>query len=68
MDNLIFHNPLSSPLNILVKTDAEGAPLIMEWYGSHYAGDNYTVSFNGRNVPMDINGCPIKPLNELREG
>lgn len=31
-------------------------PKIMEWYGAYYAGDDYTVTVNGKIQPMGING------------
>lgn len=59
MSRLIFHNPNFKPLNIVIETDHESMPLIMEWYGAFFSGDKYMVTFEGRNIPMDINGCPL---------
>ena len=36
--------------------DPDGAKLVMEWYGAFYAGDDYTVYYNGQKVEVDING------------
>lgn len=30
--------------------------MIMEWYGSHYAGDDYSVYVDGSEIPLGING------------
>ena len=56
---LVFHNRESVPLNIAVETTHDSVPSIMAWYGAYYAGDPYTVSYDGRNVPIDLNGEPI---------
>ena len=30
--------------------------LIMRWYGSHHAGDRYSVRADGQKLPKDQNG------------
>jgi hypothetical protein len=62
MAKLIFHNRETRPLNIVIETDAESAPHIMAWYGAWASGDKYTVTFNGRNVPIDQNGEPLEAV------
>jgi hypothetical protein len=56
---LVFSNPDSVPKNLSVYCAAHSVPLIMEWYGGFYAGDFYMVTFMGRDVKMDINGCML---------
>jgi len=53
---LVFMNADAKPKNKTVECSAKSVPDIMAWYGAFCAGDRYTVTFNGRNVPMDING------------
>lgn len=31
-------------------------PSIMQWYGSHYAGDDYDVLIDGEKQRLDLNG------------
>lgn len=59
---LVFSNADATPKNVMVMCDAASAPHIMAWYGAFFAGDRYTVAFNGRNVRMDINGSPIEEV------
>jgi hypothetical protein len=56
---LVFHNRATKPLNIVIETTRECVPLIMAWYGAYWAGDPYTVTYDGRNVPFDLNGEPM---------
>jgi hypothetical protein len=60
LKKLVFHNPETRPLNIAIDTSAESAALVIEWYGGYYSGDNYTVSFDGRNIAIDQNGWPTE--------
>lgn len=60
MGKLTFMNADANPKNITVEVGAGSVPDIMAWYGSHHAGDRYTVAFNARNVPIDQNGEPIE--------
>ena len=60
--NLVFSNPETRPRNISIRLSPEAVPDILEWYGSHHAGDRYTVTIDGRNVPIDANGNPTSPL------
>jgi hypothetical protein len=32
--------------------------MVCQWYAGFYAGDLYTVTLNGRNIPLDLNGEP----------
>lgn len=39
-----------------VLCERDSVPLIMQWYESHHAGDNYTVFINGTPILKDMNG------------
>jgi hypothetical protein len=56
---LVFHNRESRTRNIKVNVCRDSVASLMAWYGAYYAGDTYTVSYDGRNVPMDQNGEPV---------
>jgi hypothetical protein len=56
---LVFHNRATKPLNTVIETTRESVPSIMAWYGAYWAGDPYTVTYDGRNVPFDSNGEPM---------
>ncbi len=34
----------------------DGVPLVMDWYGAFYAGDDYSVFINGVKQVRGING------------
>jgi hypothetical protein len=55
---LVFSNADATPKNVTIYTIRESIEDIMIWYGSHHEGDRYTVSFDGRNMPMDNWGWP----------
>lgn len=55
---LVFSNADATPKNVTIYTTNECIENIMIWYGSHHEGDRYTVSFDGRNIPMDSWGWP----------
>lgn len=56
MGRLTFVNSDANP-KICELTVAESAvPDIMAWYGAYYAGDRYSVTFNGQRIVKDRNG------------
>ncbi len=59
MKALVFSNADATPKNMTIYTTKECIENIMIMYGSHFCGDRYTVSFDGRNIPMDNWGWPI---------
>lgn len=61
---LVFMNADARPKNVSVECTVASIAPIMAWYGSYYAGDRYTVAFNGRNIPLDLNGEPVKGQDE----
>jgi hypothetical protein len=56
---LVFSNADAAPKTLAIDIDRASIPAVMAWYGAFHAGDRYTVSVDGRNVPMGINGEPI---------
>jgi hypothetical protein len=56
MVRLVFSNADATPKTEVVDVHRDSVALVMRWYGSHHAGDRYTVTVDGRNVRMDLNG------------
>ena len=61
---LVFSNADTTPKSVVLDVRASDVPRIMAWYGAYHAGDRYTVTLDGRNVPMDQNGEPIATMQE----
>lgn len=55
---LVFNNAETKPRSTVLRVAADAVPHVMLWYGGFHAGDRYTVTIDGRNVPMDQNGEP----------
>lgn len=55
---LVFNNVETSPKSTVLQVEDKAVPLIMAWYGGYHSGDHYTVTVDGRNIPMDQNGEP----------
>ena len=55
---LVFANADATPKTTVLDVSAASVPDIMAWYGAYCSGDRYTVTVDGRNVPMDQNGEP----------
>lgn len=62
---LTFMNADAKPHNCSVTVSADCVSQVMAWYGAYYAGDRYTVAFEGRNIPMDHNGEPTRHVEGL---
>lgn len=56
MRTLVFSNADATPKNVKVECGLDCVKDIIEWYGGFFAGDRYTVTLDGHNVPMDQNG------------
>lgn len=54
---LAFSNADAKPPNTVIKLDRKSVRNVMEWYGAFYAGDRYTATLDGQNIPMDRNGA-----------
>lgn len=65
---IVFMNADAKPRNRTIVCDTSSIAPIMAWYGSHHAGDRYTVAVDGRNMPMDQNGKPIGSLIGAAKG
>ena len=61
---LVFNNADATPKSVVLDVSVSAVPHIMAWYGVYFAGDRYTVTLDGRNVPMDQNGEPIATMQE----
>lgn len=53
---LVFNNADAKPKTAIVECAPASVRQVMAWYGAYSAGDRYTVTYDGRNIPMDING------------
>ncbi|QNN99810.1 hypothetical protein P67b_00051 [Ruegeria phage Tedan] len=53
--DLAFYNRTADNVEGVRCTRAS-CPLIMQWYGSHYAGDDYDVLIDGVKQKLDLNG------------
>lgn len=59
MVRLVFNNADATPKTVSLDVGYDAVAHVMAWYGAYYAGDRYTATVDGRNVPMDRNGEPI---------
>lgn len=57
---LKFSNSDARPKVVTINVSAESIKPIMTWYGSHFAGDRYTVYVDGVKVRKDHNGDLIE--------
>ena len=64
MTRLVFSNADAKPHNVAMDISFENINDVMAWYGAYYAGDRYTVTMDGHNVPMDQNGEILIALKE----
>ena len=64
---LVFSNADASPKNICIVCDKSSVPHIMQWYGGFCAGDRYTVTYQGRNIRMDLYGEPLSDIPKENE-
>lgn len=56
MVELKFVNSDATPKVSLIRCDRANIESIAAWYGSHHAGDRYTVYVDGERVSKDRNG------------
>ena len=56
---LKFVNFDATPKTVELVVSSASIPPIMEWYGSHFSGDRYTVLVDGEKVGKDRNGRMI---------
>ena len=55
---VVFNNADAKPKSQVVHVHPDSLEQVMEWYGAFFIGDRYTVTVDGRKVPLDINGGP----------
>ena len=55
---LVFTNADATPKTTTITLADDCVSNVMAWYGAYFAGDRYTVTKDGSNVPMDRNGEP----------
>ena len=58
---LVFTNADAIPTNTKIVCSKKNMHNIMHWYGAYFDGDHYTVSCDGIDVPMKVNGVPLEP-------
>lgn len=56
MVTLEFKNKTAKLGCVTLKVRAMDIAPIMAWYGAYFAGDNYKVYADGKQMKMDING------------
>ena len=59
MVRIVFNNADATPKTEVIDAGEDAVSRIMAWYGAYFAGDRYTVTVDGRNVPMDQDGEPL---------
>jgi hypothetical protein len=57
-ERLVFNNAYGTPKSSVLDIHMDGVLMVCQWYAGFYAGDLYTVTLNGRNIPLDLNGEP----------
>lgn len=63
MVTLVFNNAEATPKSSVLRVDASAVAEIMAWYGAYFAGDRYTATVDGRNIPMDQNGEALSDIS-----
>ena len=64
---LVFNNADATPKTEVIECSDASVARIMAWYGAYFSGDRYTVTLDGRNVPMDQNGEPTAATLQPKE-
>lgn len=65
-ERLVFNNADAKPKSSVLDIHMDGVFLVCQWYAGFCAGDLYTVTLNGRNIPLDHNGEP-QSLSDLKK-
>ena len=63
MFTVIFNNRTAGEEST-IQCDKDSVEDVVEWYPSHYAGDDYTVLVEGYQQELDRNGQIKKGLKE----
>lgn len=59
---LEFYNVDATPPVTRLVVSRESIDPIMAWYGAYFAGDEYAVMVDGKEIPIDLNGERQTPL------
>ena len=59
-ERLVFNNKDATPKSDVLDIHIDGVENVCQWYAAFYAGDIFTVTMNGRNLPLDLNGVPVR--------
>jgi len=62
MTELKFINSDATPKTVILSVTRKSISLVMAWYGSHFAGDRYSVFVDGVKAVKDRNGELVGPL------
>lgn len=60
LHELKFVNSDATPKTTAIRCDKASVAAIMAWYGAYYAGDRYSVTYNGVKIKKDQNGVPVE--------
>jgi len=58
-ERLVFNNAEANPKSSVLDVHIDGVHDVCQWYAAFFAGDLFTVTMNGRNLPLDLNGVPV---------
>jgi len=59
---LVFTNADVTPHNTTIICSQSNVYGIACWYGAYFKGNRYTVSCDGRDIPLNQYGEPLRPL------
>lgn len=62
---LAFMNLDATPSRTAFQISPDGIAPVMSWYGGYHAGDEYTVTVDGRPVEKDENGELVGELIDV---
>jgi hypothetical protein len=55
---LVFNNADATPKSNVLDIHFSGVKNVCQWYAAFCAGDRFTVTLNGLDLPLDLNGVP----------
>ena len=58
-ERLVFNNADAKPKSHALDIHIDGVKDVCQWYAAFFAGDLFTITLNGRNLPLDLNGEPV---------
>jgi hypothetical protein len=57
---LVFNNADATPKSNVLDIHIDYVQDVCQWYAAFFDGDRFTVTMNGRNLPLDLNGVPVR--------